>query len=85
MQTCTKLEEKFLIHSDFDTSANRQDVSTTSRRNLCLLPHITSAFLDAVLQFCEDPELCSSIRSSCVSGSDNSAAPALGSQHSRKL
>ncbi|KAH1752035.1 hypothetical protein LV164_008598 [Aspergillus fumigatus] len=49
---------KFLIQSDFDTSANRQDISTTSRRNLCLLPHIASAFVMAVLEFCEDPELC---------------------------
>ncbi|KAJ6063689.1 hypothetical protein N7499_012369 [Penicillium canescens] len=49
---------KFLIQSDFDTSANRQDISTNSRRNLCLLPHIASAFVKAVLEFCEDPELC---------------------------
>lgn len=47
-----------MIQSDFDTSANRQDISTTSRRNLCLLPHIASAFVMAVLEFCEDPELC---------------------------
>ncbi|KAE8133581.1 hypothetical protein BDV38DRAFT_274159 [Aspergillus pseudotamarii] len=49
---------KFLIKSDFDTAANRQDISTTSRRNLCLLPHIASAFVKAVLEFCDDPELC---------------------------
>ncbi|KAL5362015.1 hypothetical protein BJX96DRAFT_153271 [Aspergillus floccosus] len=49
---------KFLIQSDFDTSANRQDISTTSRRNLSLLPHIASAFVNAVLEFCEDPQLC---------------------------
>ncbi|PIG82100.1 hypothetical protein AARAC_000013 [Aspergillus arachidicola] len=49
---------EFLIQSDFDTSANRQDISTTSRRNLCLLPHIASAFVKAVSEFCEDPELC---------------------------
>ncbi|KAJ5297272.1 uncharacterized protein N7443_008165 [Penicillium atrosanguineum] len=49
---------KFLIQSDFDTSANRQDISTTSRRNLCLLPHIASTFVKAVLEFCEDPEMC---------------------------
>ncbi|GFG16303.1 hypothetical protein IFM61392_09435 [Aspergillus lentulus] len=49
---------KFLIQSDFDTTANRQDISTTSRRNLCLLPHIASAFVKAVLKFCEDSELC---------------------------
>ncbi|KAB8254531.1 hypothetical protein BDV32DRAFT_132200 [Aspergillus pseudonomiae] len=49
---------KFLIQSDFDTTGNRQDISTTSRRNICLLPHIASAFVKAVLEFCEDPELC---------------------------
>ncbi|CZR37438.1 uncharacterized protein FPRO_02302 [Fusarium proliferatum ET1] len=49
---------KFLIHSDFDTNANRQDIVTTSRRNLDLRGWIASAFFQAVLQFCEHPRLC---------------------------
>ncbi|KAF5589156.1 ATPase-like ATP-binding domain-containing protein [Fusarium pseudocircinatum] len=49
---------KFLIHSDFDTNANRQDIVTTSRRNLELRGWIASAFFQAVLQFCEHPTLC---------------------------
>ncbi|KAF5538359.1 ATPase-like ATP-binding domain-containing protein [Fusarium mexicanum] len=49
---------KFLIHSDFDTNANRQDIITTSRRNLELRDCIASAFLQAILQFCEHPTLC---------------------------
>ncbi|QGI77141.1 unnamed protein product [Fusarium fujikuroi] len=48
---------KFLIHSDFDTNANRQDIVTTSRRNLDLRGWIASAFFQAVLQFCEHPSL----------------------------
>ncbi|KAI8676088.1 hypothetical protein NCS56_00495700 [Fusarium sp. Ph1] len=49
---------KFLIHSDFDTNANRQDIVITSRRNLGLLDWIADAFYQAVLQFCEHPTLC---------------------------
>ncbi|KAF5659023.1 hypothetical protein FHETE_9651 [Fusarium heterosporum] len=49
---------KFLIHSDFDTNANRQDIVTTSRRNLDLRDWIASTFLQAILQFCEHPTLC---------------------------
>ncbi|KAF5001525.1 hypothetical protein FGRMN_996 [Fusarium graminum] len=49
---------KFLIHSDFDTNANRQDIVTTSRRNLDLRGWIASAFLEAILQFCKHPTLC---------------------------
>ncbi|KAL5608429.1 hypothetical protein FOBRF1_008926 [Fusarium oxysporum] len=49
---------KFLIHSDFDTNANRQDIVTTSRRNLDLRGWIACAFFRAILQFCEHPTLC---------------------------
>lgn len=49
---------QFLIHSDFDTSASRQDIATTSRRNIDLLDDISAAFVKAVLQFCEHPKLC---------------------------
>ncbi|KAL6898616.1 hypothetical protein GGI43DRAFT_408166 [Trichoderma evansii] len=49
---------KFLIHSDFDTSANREDIITTSRRNGNLLDWIAKAFFDAVRQFCEHDTLC---------------------------
>jgi hypothetical protein len=46
-----------MIQSDFDLSANRQDVIVTSRRNLDLLDPIAMAFTEAVLQFCEHPTL----------------------------
>lgn len=36
---------KFLIHTDFDTSASRQDIVTTSRRNIDLLDGITDTFI----------------------------------------
>lgn len=49
---------QFLIHSDFDTSANRQDIITTSTRNENLLEWIAKAFLNAVKQFCEHDTLC---------------------------
>ncbi|KAF5266385.1 hypothetical protein FOXYS1_2774 [Fusarium oxysporum] len=49
---------KFHIHSDFDTNANRQDIITTSRRNLNIRDWIATAFYQAVLQFCEHPTLC---------------------------
>ncbi|KAH8124644.1 hypothetical protein LI328DRAFT_166990 [Trichoderma asperelloides] len=49
---------KFLIHSDFDTSANRQDIITTSTRNENLLEWIAKAFINAVKQFCEHDTLC---------------------------
>ncbi|KAF4468849.1 ATPase-like ATP-binding domain [Fusarium albosuccineum] len=53
-----KSDYKFLIHSDFDTNASRQDIVTTSRRNLDLRAWIATAFFQAVLEFCEDPILC---------------------------
>ncbi|KAJ6007726.1 hypothetical protein N7540_011702 [Penicillium herquei] len=46
-----KTSFKFLIQSDFDTSASRQDISSTSRRNIKLLDHIAAAFCQAVLYF----------------------------------
>ncbi|KAG7123520.1 Protein NO VEIN like protein [Verticillium longisporum] len=49
---------KFLIHSDFDTSASRQDIVSTSLRNRSLIDGIAAAFIKAVLQFCEHPSLC---------------------------
>ncbi|XEU94732.1 hypothetical protein FSHL1_000016 [Fusarium sambucinum] len=49
---------KFLIHSDFDTNANRQDIVTSSRRNINLRDWIAAAFFQAVMQFCEHPTLC---------------------------
>ncbi|KAH7166472.1 hypothetical protein EDB81DRAFT_713041 [Dactylonectria macrodidyma] len=53
-----KSDYKFLIHSDFDTNANRQDIVTTSRRNLDLRSWIAIALFQAILQFCEHPTLC---------------------------
>lgn len=56
---CALMElRQFLIHSDFDTSASRQDVITTSRRNIDLLDGIAATFVKAVLQFCEHEDLC---------------------------
>lgn len=51
-------EPQFIIQADFDTSANRQDILTTSRRNVGLLDGIADAFVKAVLQFCDDDTLC---------------------------
>jgi hypothetical protein len=47
---------QFLIQSDFDTSASRQDISLTSRRNAHLLDHVASAFRQAVLDFTSDKD-----------------------------
>ncbi|RGP71733.1 hypothetical protein FLONG3_7037 [Fusarium longipes] len=44
--------------ADFDTNANRQDIITTSRRNLSIRDWVATAFYQAVLQFCEHPTLC---------------------------
>lgn len=49
---------KFIIQSDFDTSANRQDIVTTSRRNTDLLDGIAVTFVKAAVQFCEHDDLC---------------------------
>ncbi|KAJ5724661.1 hypothetical protein N7493_006389 [Penicillium malachiteum] len=51
-----KTSFKFLIQSDFDTSASRQDISSTSRRNIKLLDHIAAAFCLAVLRFSSDKD-----------------------------
>ncbi|KAJ6789935.1 hypothetical protein PWT90_07563 [Aphanocladium album] len=48
---------KFIIHSDFDMMANRQDILTTSKRNLGLRKWIATAFVTAALEFCEHDEL----------------------------
>lgn len=46
-----------MIHTDFVTQANRQDIVTTSARNLGLLDGIADAFIKAVLEFCEHSTL----------------------------
>ena len=46
-----------MIHSDFVTQANRQDIVTTSERNVGLRKAISDAFVEAVLQFCNHPKL----------------------------
>jgi hypothetical protein len=48
---------QFLIHSDFVTQANRQDIVATSERNVGLRKAISDAFVEAVLQFCNHPKL----------------------------
>lgn len=48
---------KFLIHADFDTQANRQDIVITSTRNQGLATGIADAFIKAVLQLCDHPTL----------------------------
>ncbi|KAF9767545.1 hypothetical protein IL306_015274 [Fusarium sp. DS 682] len=49
---------KFHIQSDFDTNANRQDIVTTTRRNLNIREWIAQTFLQAILEFNEHPILC---------------------------
>ncbi|CZR46625.1 uncharacterized protein FPRO_12075 [Fusarium proliferatum ET1] len=49
---------KFHIQSDFDTNANRQDIVTTTRRNLNIRDWIAKTFLKAVLEFNRHPILC---------------------------
>jgi hypothetical protein len=46
-----------LIQSDFDTTANRQDISTTSRRNIELVDRIALAFVKATGGFLHDSDL----------------------------
>ena len=48
---------QFLIHSDFVTQANRQDIVATLERNVRLRKAISDAFVEAVLQFCNHPKL----------------------------
>ncbi|KAK1761584.1 hypothetical protein QBC47DRAFT_409582 [Echria macrotheca] len=47
----------FLIHSDFVTSANREDIVTSSLRNQGIRKHIASTFVSAVEQMCKHPQL----------------------------
>ncbi|RYP49446.1 hypothetical protein DL768_004856 [Monosporascus sp. mg162] len=47
----------FLIQSDFVTQANREDVVTTSQRNIRLLDAIADAFATGVRQLCQHPTL----------------------------
>ncbi|KAK3315550.1 hypothetical protein B0H66DRAFT_628718 [Apodospora peruviana] len=47
----------FLVHTDFVTLANREGVSTTSQRNRSLRKGIANAFVTAVYQMCEHPQL----------------------------
>ncbi|KAK3941989.1 hypothetical protein QBC46DRAFT_257257 [Diplogelasinospora grovesii] len=68
------IAQRFLIQSDFDTSASRQDIVTTSRRNIDLLDGIAAAFIKAVLQFCEHPDLCYTWPSFLPPPDDNSNA-----------
>ncbi|KAF4959046.1 hypothetical protein FGADI_1924 [Fusarium gaditjirri] len=49
---------KFHIQSDFDTNANRQDIVTTTRRNLNIRDWIATTFLQAILEFNQHPVLC---------------------------
>ncbi len=45
------MHAQFLIHADFVTQANREDIVTTSERNLGLAKGIADAFIQAVLWF----------------------------------
>ncbi|RYP79019.1 hypothetical protein DL770_006764 [Monosporascus sp. CRB-9-2] len=47
----------FLIQSDFVTQANREDVVTTSQRNIRLLDAIADAFATGARRLCEHPTL----------------------------
>lgn len=49
---------KFIIHSDFDTKGDREDIIITSRRNKALRKWIATAFVTAILEFCEHSILC---------------------------
>ncbi|KAK0742653.1 hypothetical protein B0T18DRAFT_168089 [Schizothecium vesticola] len=47
----------FLIHSDFVTMANRENIVTSSLRNQGIRRYIASTFVSAVKQMCEHPQL----------------------------
>ncbi|KAI1372157.1 hypothetical protein F4677DRAFT_456697 [Hypoxylon crocopeplum] len=47
----------FLIHSDFVTQANREDIVATSPRNIHLLDALADAFLVAMRELCQHPTL----------------------------
>ncbi|KAI5865504.1 hypothetical protein GGS23DRAFT_559520 [Durotheca rogersii] len=44
----------FLIHSDFVTQANREDIVTTSPRNCQLLDTLAETFIIGMREFCQD-------------------------------
>lgn len=48
---------QFLVQTDFDMDASRQDIVNTSARNSGLLFGIAKAFVTVVSQFCEHPTL----------------------------
>ncbi len=48
---------KFLVHADFVTQANRQDIVTTSVRNRELATKISKGFIRAVLRLCNHETL----------------------------
>jgi hypothetical protein len=48
---------QFLIQADFVTTANRQDIVMTSRRNQGLIEAIADAFIAGVLQLCQHQTL----------------------------
>ncbi|KAK9413585.1 putative Protein NO VEIN C-terminal domain-containing protein [Seiridium unicorne] len=48
---------KFMMQSDFVTQANRQDIVTTSPRNLGLVNHIAITFANAMEELCQDTTL----------------------------
>jgi hypothetical protein len=75
--TIADYQPQFLIQADFDTSANRQDV-TTSRRNMRLLEVIANTFVKATLQFCEHPTLCYTWPKFLPSGHDSFSPMWLG-------
>ncbi|KAK4641164.1 hypothetical protein QC761_609930 [Podospora bellae-mahoneyi] len=52
-----KIGFNFLIHTDFVTTANREDIVTSSQRNKGLRRHLAQAFVTAAEQMCEHPQL----------------------------
>ncbi|VUC26126.1 unnamed protein product [Clonostachys rosea] len=53
-----KSDYKFIIQSDFDTTAGRTEIKTSSKRNMDLQDAIAYTFVKAILQFLDDPALC---------------------------
>jgi hypothetical protein len=51
------MPRQFLIHADFVTLANRQDIVMTSRRNQGLIEAIADAFIAGVVQLCKHQNL----------------------------
>ncbi|XXH01558.1 hypothetical protein Hte_007918 [Hypoxylon texense] len=47
----------FLIHSDFVTLANREDIVTTSSRNIQLLDALADSFIVGMRELCQHPTL----------------------------